>query len=119
MLWCLAYWLQLHIKCKTKSVILISGIFPLGLGKQIDAISKKSGCDVAGLWRKSIVNHVYYVAATCDGDPDLIAAMWTSLANHVQNIHEHDDDAYPKCDHAPLVEEDRNKEWLRPGKCYH
>lgn len=82
----------------------------------MDAVAKKSGCEVAGLWRKSIVNHVYYVAATAQGDEDLLEAMWTSLGNHIQNVHEHDSDLYEMCGHPPLIEEDRTKEWLVPGE---
>lgn len=70
---------------------------------------------MAGLWRKSIVNHVYYVAATAEGDPDLLAAMWVSVANHIRNIHEHDSELYEMCGHPPLDDDDRTKEWLIPG----
>lgn len=82
----------------------------------MDAIAKKSGCEVVGLWRKSIVNHVYYVAATSEGDEDLVEAMWMSLPNHMQDIHEHENPLYPMCGHPHLRDEERNKEWLVPGK---
>ncbi len=81
----------------------------------MDAISQKKGCDAVGLWRKSIVNHVYYVAATGQGDEDLLEAMWLSVANHVRDVHEHPTPLYPMCDHPHLIGQDREKEWLVPG----
>ena len=89
-----------------------------GVGKHVDAIAKQKGCEVAGLWKKSIVNHVYYVAATANGDEELLEAMWTSLANHIQDMHEHDSDCYPMCDHPHLIGKEREKEWLVPGECF-
>ncbi|XP_030269578.1 uncharacterized protein LOC115579945 isoform X2 [Sparus aurata] len=41
-------------------------------------------------------------------------AKWTSVINHLQDIHTHDDPLYPKCSHAPRVSKDKEK-WLKAG----
>lgn len=71
-----------------------------------------------GLWRKSVVNHLYYVAAEApegEGREETAEAMWRSVVNHVQDIHEHDNILFPMCGHAHLHEETRQKQWLEPG----
>ena len=67
----------------------------VGIGKKIDALAKQKDCEDAGLWRKSIVNHLYWVAATApEGNQDMIEAMWKSVCNHIQDIHEDHSDLY-------------------------
>lgn len=87
-----------------------------GLGKALDSAAKDRKCETIKLWRPAIVNHLYWTAAsTPDGNGDLMEAKWTSLVNHVQDIHEHDTPAFPTCAHPPLEGEHRDKEWLEPG----
>lgn len=87
-----------------------------GLGHKIDRVAKKKGCLDVRLWKKSILNHLYFVATTAtNGDKERMEGMWKSVANHVQDIHEHDNDTYVMCDHAHLMGEDRNKQWLPKG----
>lgn len=63
------------------------------------------------------MNHMYYVAASGQpGQEQRMEGMWRSLVGHIQDIHEQNDDTYAMCDHAHLKEEERNKEWLTPGK---
>ncbi|KAI0227842.1 hypothetical protein LSAT2_021668 [Lamellibrachia satsuma] len=51
-----------------------------GLGNKVDAVSKRSGCQHVALWRKSIVNHMYYVAASGQpGQEQRMEGMWRSL----------------------------------------
>ena len=84
--------------------------------KKIDALAKEKDCKAAGLWRKSIVSHLYWIAATAPrGDGDMLEAMWTSVTNHVQDVHNDHGDLFPECAHGPLEGADRNKEWLQPG----
>ncbi len=71
--------------------------------------------EVIGMWRKSIVHHVYYVAATARTEEDLVEAMWVSIANRMIDVHEHDNELYPMCDHPHLIGVDRQKERLQPG----
>ncbi|KAJ8369539.1 hypothetical protein SKAU_G00095670 [Synaphobranchus kaupii] len=41
-------------------------------------------------------------------------AKWMSVANHVQDIHTHDDENFPTCLHEPLIGEDA-RQWLKPS----
>ena len=70
------------------------------------------------LWKRAILNHMYYNAATVpEGRPELLEAMWMSVTNHIMDIHEHDGE-YAYCDHPPIRlddEEDGEKAWLEPG----
>ena len=91
-----------------------------GIGKALDAAAKERGCEDLKLWRPSIVNHLYWTAAsTPNGDPNVMEAKWQSMVNHVQDIHEHDSPGFPSCEHLPLEGEARNKQWLEPGTTYY
>ena len=46
----------------------------------------------------------------------MIEAMWKSVCNHIQDIHEEHSDLYPACAYGPLDEEERDKEWLQPRR---
>ena len=65
---------------------------------------------------RSIVNHMYYVAATAPAENRLIYLrdMWLSVENHTHDMHTHNSEAFPYCDHVPLLY-DREKEWLVQG----
>lgn len=87
------------------------------LNKQLDALSKEHGCEEVRPWKQSLVNHLYWTAAsTPSGNADMMEAKWRSLVDHVQDIHEHDTPAFPVCQHGNLEGEARNKDWLEPGK---
>ncbi|CAH3160182.1 unnamed protein product [Pocillopora meandrina] len=63
--------------------------FIKGIGKKIDALAKQKDCENAGLWRRSIINHLYWMAATAtEGNGDMLETMWKSLTNHIQEVHE-------------------------------
>ena len=63
------------------------------------------------------MNHLYCVAATApEGNRDMLSAMWTSVANHIQDVHDGHDDLYPECEHGPLDEDETDKERLQPCK---
>lgn len=54
-------------------------------------------------WKQSILNHLYWCAASSHGDGEQVKAKWLSILKHVTNIHQ---------GHGPLEEE---REWLRRG----
>jgi len=88
-----------------------------GIGKKIDALAKQKDCQDAGLWRRSIVNHLNWIAATApDGDGDMLEAMWKSVTNHIQDIHDGHCEVYPECAHGPLDEDERELESLSSDK---
>lgn len=65
------------------------------------------------------MNHLYWIAAAApEGDGDMLEAMWKSVTNHIQDIHDGHSDLYPSCEHGPLDEEDKDEEWLQPCKIY-
>ena len=62
---------------------------------------------------------MYFVAGAAIQDEhraDRVEAMWLSLANHIQDVHEHPNQLYVMCDHGHINDYDRDKEWLVPGE---
>lgn len=88
----------------------------VGLQKKITTVAQQRGCETLGMWKSSIVNHMYWVASdTPSGDGELMWAKWESLLCHIQDLHDgHPNPLYTRCQHGPL--EDR--EYLEPCKCY-
>ena len=83
---------------------------------KIKALSRLKDCEAAGDWQRSIVNHIYWSAAsTPDGDGTVIVAKYKSILNHVRNIHTgHGHESYNECLHEPIVTPARA--WLKQGK---
>ncbi|KAJ8356495.1 hypothetical protein SKAU_G00192890 [Synaphobranchus kaupii] len=84
-----------------------------GVGKNIDALAKLKNCQEVGPWRKSVVNHLYWSGSTSTSGKEVVA-KWTSVANHIQDIHIHDCELFPKCLHQPLIGE-QARQWLKPS----
>ncbi|XP_059181029.1 uncharacterized protein LOC131959829 [Centropristis striata] len=82
-----------------------------GISMQLEKISKR--CDPLKEWVPSIKNHLYWIAASSSFPPERVA-KWTSLLNHVQDIHTHDDPVFPKCLHPQSATRDAAK-WLKAG----
>lgn len=96
--------------------ILFSGL-STAVQKKVHALAKQKNCDDLLGWEKSINNHVYWVASsTQDQEEELRGAKWNSLGNHIQGIHSGHSAIFPTCLHGDLQEE-RAKNWLKPGKC--
>ena len=63
------------------------------------------------------MNHLYWIAAAApEGNENMLDAMWKSVTNHIQDVHEGHSDLYPACAYGPLDKEERDKEWLQPCK---
>ncbi|KAK3107593.1 hypothetical protein FSP39_017919 [Pinctada imbricata] len=87
-----------------------------GLKKKLFALSQQKECSDLQRWIKSIINHLYWVAATSKGETDqMMLAKWKSILNHVANIHTGHSNLFPSCQHGPLEGADRQKKWLKPG----
>ena len=100
-------------------MVLIQHIIFVGVQKKVMGLAKKKDCELVSKWQQSIVNHIYWVAAsTTDEEEELRLAKWTSLKNHLQNIHEGHGELFPACLHGELEGRERQKKWLRPGKPY-
>ena len=90
--------------------------FP-GIKKKVTALSNKRDCEDVRPWIKSICNHLYWCALSSKGNAAVVVAKWSSLAAHVRNIHEHDDENFPTCSHPPIDNADaqKKKKWLKPS----
>ncbi|XDV48298.1 hypothetical protein PO909_017735 [Leuciscus waleckii] len=91
--------------------------FEKGMGKKLKAISKTKDCEKVKKWLPMIKNQIYWIAASSTSGPERIA-KWSSVINHLQDIHNHDDPLYPVCRHAPRVSTDKEK-WLKAGTPVH
>ncbi|XP_067269187.1 uncharacterized protein [Pseudorasbora parva] len=87
--------------------------FEKGLSKKLDKLSKMKDCEVLKKWLHGIKNHVYWSASSSESGPEKVA-KWTSLQNHIQNVHVHDNHLFPKCEHPDKVSRDPTK-WFQPG----
>jgi hypothetical protein len=85
------------------------------LRSKIDALGKKRECGEVALWRKSIINHLHFVC-TYTPHQEIRESMWRSMVGHIQDIHTTDDEIYTACMHGELTPEERDKEWLKPGR---
>ncbi|KAJ8018711.1 hypothetical protein HOLleu_43144 [Holothuria leucospilota] len=45
----------------------------------------------------------------------MMLAKWLSVANHTQDIHDHETEIFPRCLHGPLGDSGRKKKWLKPS----
>ncbi|XP_039520202.1 uncharacterized protein LOC120474086 [Pimephales promelas] len=84
-----------------------------GLSKKLALIAKNKDCDVLKKWLHSLKNHMYWTAASSTSGPER-RAKWTSILNHIRDVHVHEDPAFPQCAHAPRTSRDKRK-WLKAG----
>ncbi|XP_057201463.1 uncharacterized protein LOC130561273 isoform X2 [Triplophysa rosa] len=84
-----------------------------GISKQLDKIAKLKGCEKLRKWLPSIKNHIYWTAASSTTGPERVAKL-TSILNHVQDKHTHEDPNFPACLHAQGKSRNKSK-WLAAG----
>ena len=78
-------------------------LYALAFRKKVEKIAQKKGCEITGKWQKSLVNHIYWCAAsTEDGNGSIIEAKWRLVANHIHNKHRGHSTLFPKCAHKRL-----------------
>lgn len=73
-------------------------------------------------WVKTICNHLYYSAMTCDGNVELLRDKWLSCVNHVVNIHVFNYPTLTQCEHGPLDSDgdsDDEQSWLKQDSDAH
>ncbi|XP_052429872.1 uncharacterized protein LOC127971108 [Carassius gibelio] len=87
--------------------------FEKGLSIKLNKLSQKKGYQILKKWLRSIKNHVYWSAKSSTSGPEKVA-KWTSLLNHIQNKHIHENPEFPKCAHPEKVSKDPKK-WFQPG----
>lgn len=82
-----------------------------GLRKQLTAAARSRGCQIIGLWVKSVIAHMYHAVDVGNGNGDLAVAVWLSLLNHIQDKHTGHSVLYPECDHRQL----KRRKWIIAG----
>ena len=89
--------------------------------KKLTEKAKKKDCGDIFPWIKSVSNHLWWCADTCNGDKELLREKWISIVHHTANIHQWDSaDYYHECPHPPIPRNvARTKRWLRPGSPAH
>ncbi|XP_052788440.1 uncharacterized protein LOC128223186 [Mya arenaria] len=84
------------------------------VGKKNSKRSKQTGCERLSTWIKSVVNHLWWCCATCDGNGDVLVEKWLSIVHHVCNRHVFPRHHVTECCHGrlePTVE--RKTKWLK------
>jgi len=84
--------------------------------RKLEALANERECEDVRGWIHSISNHLYWSAATSSTGEEVVA-KWVSVANHVQNVHTHDEYLFPACLHG-LTSDGQQKKWLEPSSLY-
>ena len=100
-----------HISKGTLVIKVIVLFFPYvhhnkGLKKKLLKLSKCKDCELIAEWMKSITNHLYWCAASANGDHEQIIIRRKSLISRLANDHS-------DCYHSDLG--DRQKKWFISG----
>jgi hypothetical protein len=109
--------IQKFLREKMPSVIHYYDVWHVakGLTEKLESLGNQQGCQDIRAWTNSIVNHLYWSAASSSSGDEAVA-KWLSVINHIQNIHEHDNWQFPKCLHGEQNGSEARK-WLLPY-CY-
>ncbi|MES9883742.1 MAG: hypothetical protein ABW185_23060 [Sedimenticola sp.] len=94
-----------------KAILEFVFSFSAAVKKKVEAAGKRKGCEILCQWSPSISNHLYFCAAFSNGNGELLVEIWTSLMNHVADVHDGHGLLYPSCQHGEL--DDRL--WLKRG----
>ena len=72
-------------------------------------------------WIQSISNHLWWCAATCNGNVQLLREKWKSILHHCINKHSwRDAEVFKKCAHRRLSRREvRSTCWIKPGSPAH
>ncbi|XP_042578764.1 uncharacterized protein LOC109076260 isoform X2 [Cyprinus carpio] len=84
-----------------------------GVSKKLLRIAQSKDSEKLQKWLRSIKNHIYWTATTSSSGQERVA-KWTSILNHVQDMHTHEDPVFPRCLHPQRTSRDKSK-WLRAG----
>ncbi|XP_053553582.1 uncharacterized protein LOC128644937 [Bombina bombina] len=83
--------------------------------KKLTLIARKTENHQLMPWIPSIINHLWYSAAYCEGNIILLTELWKSVVNHVANNHSWDNGIkIHKCLHSDISQDETKKRpWLR------
>ncbi|XP_062602753.1 uncharacterized protein LOC134264468, partial [Saccostrea cucullata] len=85
-----------------------------GLKKKLVALSKEKDCQDVVDWIKSITYHLYWVPSStlADEEDEMKWEKWSSILNHIQNVHAGHGDHFERCEHGDLGPDTRLKDGL-------
>ncbi|KAJ0002311.1 hypothetical protein NQD34_002107 [Periophthalmus magnuspinnatus] len=87
--------------------------FEKGLSKRLKKLSRHKDCAALKDWLCVIKNHLYWSVTSSTSGAEKVA-KWTSLINHMQNIHQHQNPLYPKCTHLD-IKTNNSQKWFQQG----
>ena len=61
-------------------------------------------------WIRSVVNHLYWSAQSCNGDGELLKEKWMSCVHHVAIVHAWNGERVVQCEHS--IDEGNNIAWM-------
>ena len=83
--------------------------------RKLNEICKRKKYKSVVPWVRRILNHVWYSSRNCDGNPDKLVELFSSIAYHISGKHKWKGNKFINmCSHAPLGrEEQKSKLWLK------
>ena len=89
--------------------------------KKLTNKAKQRGCEELLPWIQSISNHLWWSAATCNGNVQLLREKWKSVLDHVSNKHKWSGNThFHRCCHRHISSSEAKKIcWLKPGTSAH
>ena len=89
--------------------------------KKLTSKAQQKGCEELMPWIQSISNHLWWCAATCDGNVVLLREKWKSVLLHIVNKHKWTGNTlFHQCGHRRIPSsEAKNICWLKPGSPAH
>ncbi len=85
--------------------------------KKISKKAKKKSLGDLKPWIQAISNHLWWCAATCGGDPNMLKEKWLSLLYHIVDKHRWNGcKLFKKCAHPAMSRRERKSiKWLKAG----
>ena len=59
--------------------------------EKIALVANRKDCQELGVCIKSVINHLWWCCATCNGDAKELKEKWVSILYHVRNQHRWED----------------------------
>ena len=92
--------------------------------KKLTKKAKKKACEELLPWIQSISNHLWYCAATCDKNVDILREKWLSLLHHITGKHRwkasKEFRLVKRCGHPRITAKDQREiTWLESGSPPH
>uniref|UniRef100_A0A803KDX7 THAP-type domain-containing protein n=1 Tax=Xenopus tropicalis TaxID=8364 RepID=A0A803KDX7_XENTR len=89
--------------------------FAKSLRVKLSAACKKKKYSEIKEWISPTINHLWWCARTCNGNPDLLREKWLSLLYHVTNVHQwQTGHLYHECAHSALAPHlDHKRKWMQ------